>query len=411
MSDIQKQIAQLIVDNYQQMSDADLTRLILQELDYPTTASAVRQRRQRLGLKKEKYNRYNYPSPIVTPPDDEQVSKWERTIARQEETIADLKKRHKAQTKAAADVEIVLEALDRLLPDFTWSGRPKAQPKQKSPAKGAEAVLLLSDLHFGAIVDPEEVGGLNAFNIEIAQARLEHVFDRVIDLATNHLNTSKVHICLMGDLVSGLIHDELEITNEITVPEQTVIAADALQVGIQRVVDAVGAVEVVSVSGNHGRLRHQKRASQRQVESFDWLAAQMIAKGLASDGRIGFTIPRTPWMIHQAGSLNLLIYHGDHIKSWAGIPAYGISRDVFRKKTLLIDHDIDFDMVCMGHMHQHGVLPITANLRAVMNGSLIGMDPYADSLSLGGNPSQTLFGVHPDYGITGMFEIKVGYLA
>lgn len=388
---------QFIHDNHAVMRDTDIAVALKRSV------SSVQKKRHNLGIRKEPgYPPGGPPQESATP---EQVSEWERKIIRLTDELSDLKKRHKEQTRAAAAVEAVVEAFAEIVPDFAWTAkRPPVKPRQTSKTKG-EAVLLLSDLHFGAVVDPEEVP-TNAYNIEIAHKRLERVIDKTILLATEHLKAKRIHVLLMGDLVSGLIHDELEVTNEASAPEQVVEAADAIQQGLQRLGDAIGAVSVVSVSGNHGRLRHQKRLGGRQVESFDWLCAQMIKRGLASRSDITWTIPRSPWTIHSVAGMKILVHHGDTVRSWGGLPAYGISRDAFRRKTLLIDHDIDFDLVVMGHLHQHGILPITANLRVIMNGSLVGMDPYADSLALGGTPSQTLFGAHPDHGVTSVWEIK-----
>lgn len=389
---------QIIRDKYQELTDVELSRHL------GRGKFAVTQRRQVLGLVKTPGPKgTTVPSESVEP---EQVSQWERQIVRLQDELSDLKRRHKEQTRSAAAVETVIDALGAMVPDFAWTKKPqKTAIVHPESEDSEEAVLLLSDLHFGAVVDPEEVP-TNAYNLEIAKTRLAGIFARARELATEKLHASKIHVCLMGDLVSGLIHDELEVTNDLTAPEQVVEAADALQVGIQELADAIGPVSVVSVSGNHGRLRQKKRISQRQIESFDWLCAQVIKRGLAERGEIEFAIPRSPWVIHHVAGLDILIHHGDTIRSWSGLPAYGISRDAFRRKTLLIDHDIDFDLIVMGHLHQHGILPITANLRVIMNGSLIGMDPYADSLALGGTPSQTLFGVHPDIGVTSVWELK-----
>src|SRR3990167_5374233 len=109
----------------------------------------------------------------------------------------------------------LIESLDVARPEHPKWLSPK------SPAKGHHATLclLLTDTHFDEVVDPDQIEGLNAYNREIAEMRLERCFGSTVKLARHYLAGVKydgVTVFLGGDIFSGNIHEELKITNADT---------------------------------------------------------------------------------------------------------------------------------------------------------------------------------------------------
>ena len=56
-------------------------------------------------------------------------------------------------------------------------------PLKKPKGSRGVPVMIWSDWHYGEVVRPEEVGGVNEFNAEIAAARITKLVDTSIDLA------------------------------------------------------------------------------------------------------------------------------------------------------------------------------------------------------------------------------------
>src|SRR5262245_40499135 len=88
-----------------------------------------------------------------------------------------------AENNAPADARVVrleaeVERLRKLLGlvrsyGSTLSPEPHwMAPRKRPPKMAATAVLQLSDLHLDEVVDPAQVGGLGAYNREIAEMRL-----------------------------------------------------------------------------------------------------------------------------------------------------------------------------------------------------------------------------------------------
>ena len=102
------------------------------------------------------------------------------------------------------------------------AGHTYKSPKwlTKTPKKSSGVVCtILSDTHFDEVVKPEEIGYRNEYNREIAVARLETYFQKVILLTKDYITGINYEGCVLflgGDIFSGDIHEELSETNEDT---------------------------------------------------------------------------------------------------------------------------------------------------------------------------------------------------
>lgn len=56
-------------------------------------------------------------------------------------------------------------------------------PKRKPSAHHATLTTILSDCHFDEVVNPDEIGGVNAYDRDIATLRLRRYFDQLIRVA------------------------------------------------------------------------------------------------------------------------------------------------------------------------------------------------------------------------------------
>src|SRR5579885_2214101 len=77
--------------------------------------------------------------------------------------------------------------------------------------------LFASDWHWGEVVDPKQINGVNEYNIAIAQKRARNMIETTVDLLKNRFSNPTypgIVFALGGDMVSGDIHEELSITNE-----------------------------------------------------------------------------------------------------------------------------------------------------------------------------------------------------
>ena len=76
-------------------------------------------------------------------------------------------------------------------------------------------------------------------------------------------------LALGGDLISGSIHEELRITNELTAHEQVRFVVEEISAGIRSLADKFERVHVASVPGNHGRNTLKDSAEQYSKLNYD----------------------------------------------------------------------------------------------------------------------------------------------
>lgn len=302
--------------------------------------------------------------------------------------------------KALRDAEERADRLERLV---EYTGRALKPPRwlARAPKKGEKVATLctvLSDTHFDEVVRPEEIGGRNAYDREIADLRLERYFSQVVRLARDYLTGMTfdgVVLMLAGDLISGDIHDELSQTNQAQTLETVLYWSERIAAGIGLLADEFEKVHVPVVVGNHGRRSRKPRAKGRARDNYDWLIGHLVARHFAGDTRVTFDIPDGTDCLVEIHDTTLLLTHGDQVKGGGGIGGIWppIMRMIARKRTRY-----DFDSVVMGHWHQLIMAP-TAGV--IVNGSLKGEDEYAAVMGFTPEPAQqALFTVAPEYGVT-----------
>lgn len=271
------------------------------------------------------------------------------------------------------------------------------------PAHGSPGVptLLLSDLHWGEVVDPTQIGGVNTYNLEIASARLRRVVETAVDLLKNHMASPEypgIVLALGGDMVTGDIHEELSATNEKEIMPTVLDLWGALAWAIETMADEFGRVFVPAVGGNHARTTMKIRAKGRNFTSFDWLVYQFLAKRFEGDKRVSFFIPSGPDALYSVCGHKYLLTHGDQFRGGDGmIGALGpIIRGDHKKRSRNGQIDMEYDTLVLGHWHQ-----LIQMQRLIVNGSLIGYNEYAYAGNFGFEPpKQALWITHPERGIT-----------
>jgi predicted phosphodiesterase len=291
---------------------------------------------------------------------------------------------------------------------------PKWLGKKPSVGFSGTPVTIWSDWHWGERVFPEQVGGVNEFNRAIAKARVERLVDNTIELAKHHMvkpDYPGIVICLGGDIITGVIHDELRETNEGPVQVTLLEVQEVLISALTHMADEFGKVFVPCVVGNHGRNTLKPRAKNRVYESYEWnlycqLERYFKAKG---DTRIQFLIPGEADAHFAVHGHRFMLTHGDALGVRGGdgiIGALGpIARGTLKVGRSEAQIGRDFDTLLMGHWHLS--IPRGDAVPVVVNGALKGYDEYARLYLRApySRPSQNLFFVHPKYGVTAQWTI------
>lgn len=327
------------------------------------------------------------------------INKIERLETELKVVTKELKAASREQAETAAIKALIGPLCERasLLQAPRWLGADL----KKASSPGVPT-LFLSDLHWGEVVFPTQIGGVNKYNIKIANARLAHTVETAIHLLKildRDMDYPGIVVPLGGDLVSGNLHDELTATNEFNSMPTVLDLYGALIGAIQRLADTFGAVFLPCVTGNHGRDTRKIWNKDRHATSFDWLICQLLAKHFEADKRVTFFIPDGNDALYKVFGHRYLLTHGDKLGN-GGDGIIGMLGPVIRgdhkKRSRNAQIGREYDTLICGHFHQY-----THMTRVVVNGSLKGMDEYAYI----GNfpweaPQQALWVTHPRHGPT-----------
>lgn len=322
--------------------------------------------------------------------------------------IKQLEKDLKNAQKESADAAAIKEAIGSIGTEIeslkipAWAVSPLAKPS--SPGV---PLLFLSDFHWGEVVHPSQINGVNKFNLAIAHERLNYTIEKAIHLLTildKGRDYPGIVAVLGGDMISGNIHDELTATNELNTMPTVLDLYGHLIGAIERLAGTFGSVFLPCVSGNHGRDTRKIWGKDRHHTSFDWLLYRFLAKHFQGDKRVSFFVPDSSDALFRIFGTRFLLTHGDQFRGGDSIiGALGpLTRGNQKKQARNQAIGAEYDVMICGHWHQY-----IHNARLIVNGSLKGYDEYAYQNNFGFEiPQQALFIVHPRHGIT--YRMPVG---
>lgn len=282
-------------------------------------------------------------------------------------------------------------------------------PWHKGRAAGVP-LLFLSDLHWGEVVEPAEVLGLNAYNVEIARARLERTFRVAVGLLRNHIAPhayEEIVVALGGDMVSGEIHEELAHTNALDPSASALDVLDHLLAGLLLLANEFKRVRVVGVAGNHGRFDRKPRAKGYSLRNWDWHIYQLIERALARDKRFSFDFPQARDLTFSVAGKRIRLTHGDQFRGGDGLAGAvtPIRRGEKRKRavtSMFPTREHDFDILMLGHWHTYNI-----SNSVIVNGSLKSYDEYCLSNNFDYEPAQqALLTIHPQFGVNSAWPIQ-----
>lgn len=319
-----------------------------------------------------------------------------------------LREAHREQNTADIIREIVghIANAPRTTPPWLVEG----QQRERGKPTPEVVVTCWADWHLGEVVEPAEVNGYNAYNMAIAEERIERLIEKTIKLCRfNHTGVyAGAVVNLVGDNVSGGLHPELKSTDEEEVIPASIKAVDWISAGLRRMADEFKRLYVPCTAGNHGRNTAKPEFKRYYKKNFDWLIYMLLQREFADDSRIVFDIRPSNDVHYKVFNERYLLQHGDMLGVKGGDGIIGsigpIMRGEVKKAGQSSALGLGFDKIVMGHWHQRLWLP-----RAIVAGTLKGFDEYAKN-QLGAKPdrpTQPLWFVHPRNGQTAHWDVYV----
>lgn len=260
------------------------------------------------------------------------------------------KAKYNSATKALLEAD---ESMDFLL---SIQGKPNVSrlPRRKRAKQGGVAMVVpASDWHVEERVFPESVGWKNDFNLQEAQRRIERLYLGVLEMLEwqNHRKpVTELWHPMLGDLLSGYIHEELLETNELSPTEACVFLQDMITSGIDLLLrETKLPIIVPTCVGNHGRTTLRKRIKTSCKNSFEWLLYKTMAKHYESNPRVHWLVGEGYHNIQTIMGREVRFHHGDGLRYYGGVGGITIpvNKSVAQWQKV---RTVDFDI--FGHWHQ-----------------------------------------------------------
>lgn len=320
--------------------------------------------------------------------------------------ITDLKKKLKGAVKQHGIFKAIVEELNELIVPLEPIERPPSLKEGKGIVE--HFVMHLSDEHADEIVLPTQTGGLEAFDFNIALCRAETYIDSLIDWKNNLSNHTfpVLHILSNGDHTSGEIHGATTRSHYRNMFKNCLAIGQMQALMIRDLAPHFPVIKVYCLSGNHGR-RTPKKDFHGAHDNYDYLISEIAKLHCADLKNVEFTIPDAYSMNIEINGHGFGVEHGDGIKSWMGIPFYGLERKTRRLVALHNTFDKKISYFVFGHFH---TMSSSADLKGemIINGAWPATNAYSfESFSGYREPMQLIHGVHQKHGVTWRMPIKL----
>jgi len=282
---------------------------------------------------------------------------------------------------------------------------PYRRTPTKRVRKTSENVFMLNDTHIGAIVKPEEIGGLNTFDFLQASRRIARYIQEAVNYRLEDRDrTKKAHLILNGDLIAGVIHD-LEAKQVHLMTHQCNAAIHIFTHCIAHLVKVYQEVEVHCLPGNHERFLHKNHGKRPMTEHFDSFSGIIffaLSAIFQKEKNVKFKTPHEPYAFLDLPGGRGLVTHGHSLFSTS---LKNPSRTLNVK---LLNDDIErfsiaemhkgnkkIDLVLFGHVHHYTHFVTSHGTHVCIAASPMGIDGFAHSIGINQNTA-TQVGFYSD---------------
>ncbi len=256
-----------------------------------------------------------------------------------------------------------------------------------------EAVLVLSDWHYGMIAD----NVFNVYNRDICRERVKELVMRAAERIALH-TCSTLHIVCLGDFIHGGIMVSTRVASEELVCDQIMQVSEILAQTIGKLSTVVDRTYVYMTYGNHARTVAKKEDSIHR-DNMERLIPWWVAERLS--GHKDITVVNDDgdeFVVLSVAGHDIVATHGDldNVKQ-----APRLLATLFNKQ---FGRNVEY--VILGDKHHRESFE-ELGVTSMICGSLCGADDYANGKRLYSTPSQLLLIVNPIHGVDAEYRIEV----
>lgn len=235
-----------------------------------------------------------------------------------------------------------------------------------------DLLIHLTDIHTGIEIDNFK----NVFNEEVLKNRIKKYTSDILDI--RELHQSENCYLVIGEILSGLIHSNLRLQNNMDLMEQFKYISELISAMLVRLANNFANVIVYTTQGNHSRVV-AKKEDALDGENMDVLLPFYLKARLQNVMNINICDNKIEpeIAIFNIRGNNIFASHGhkDNPSS------------VVQNFTMMFG--VKPDIVLLGHRHLNGLTTVY-DTKVIESGCVSGTDNYAMSIRKINRPEQTV---------------------
>lgn len=248
----------------------------------------------------------------------------------------------------------------------------------------------LTDIHCGIEIHNWK----NDFDEDILKKRIEKFTSDILDIRGMH--ESENCYLVIGEILSGIIHNNLRLQNNMDLMEQFKYVSELISAMLIRLANHFNHIYVYTTPGNHSRITPKKEEGL-DGENMDTLLPFYLKARMQNVKNITIcdnTIEPEIAMFNIRGN-NVFATHG-HKDS---------PSSVVQNFTMMFNNKPD--IVLLGHRHTNGLTTVY-DTKVIESGCCSGSDNYAVSIRKVNKPEQTV-SVIGNNGLICLYDIQLDY--
>ena len=294
-------------------------------------------------------------------------------LKKERQKLSDARVEYNRQIRQEARKESYSEMIKRIICENVEPTDLKVQYHTFN--SNTDLLVHLTDIHTGIEINTWN----NTFNQDILKERIEKFTSEILKI--RDLHKSENCYLVIGEILSGIIHNNLRLQNNMDLMEQFKYISELISVMLIKIANHFNHIYVYVTPGNHSRISPKKEDSL-DGENMDVLLPFYLKAKLQNINNIDIcenNIDPEIAMFNIRGN-NVFASHG-HKDNPAS------------------------DIVLLGHRHLNGLTTVY-NAKVIESGCCSGTDQYAMSIRKTNRPEQTISVVGQD-GLVCLYDIQL----
>lgn len=307
-------------------------------------------------------------------------------LKKERQKLSDARVEYNRQIRQKARKESYSEMVKRIICENVEPTDLKVQYHTFN--SNTDLLVHLTDIHTGIEINTWN----NTFNQDILKERIEKFTSEILKI--RDLHKSENCYLVIGEILSGIIHNNLRLQNNMDLMEQFKYVSELISAMLIRIANHFNNIYVYVTPGNHSRIS-PKKEDALDGENMDVLLPFYLKARLQNIKNIDIcenNIDSEIAMFNIRGN-NIFASHGHK-----DAPA-----SVVQNFTMMFG--IKPDIVLLGHRHLNGLTTVY-NAKVIESGCCSGTDQYAMSIRKTNRHEQTISVVGQD-GLVCLYDIQL----